>query len=135
VADTGLGEEQLESRWEAAPAVVLVIASQVLLAGISRSQGWTLWDFPWWVWLIPVGPELILLIPLAWERPRHRLEQLGHRRTVALAQLGLISLANALLLVSVIASLVEGNEKSRAQLLLKALTLWGTNVITFGLWY
>lgn len=135
MADTGLGEEQLESRWEAAPAVVLVIASQVLLAGISRSQGWTLWDFPWWVWLIPVGPELILLIPLAWERPRHRLEQLGHRRTVALAQLGLISLANALLLVSVIASLVEGNEKSGAQLLLKALTLWGTNVITFGLWY
>jgi hypothetical protein len=131
----GLREEEVESRWEAAPAVLLVVASQVLLAGISRSQDWRLWDFPWWVWLIPIGPELILLVPLAWDRPRRRLEQQGHRRTVALAQLAVISLANAQLLVAVIASLVQGNEKSGSQLLLKALTLWGTNVITFGLWY
>jgi len=135
VVDGGLREEEVESRWEAAPAVVLVIGSQVLLAGISRSQGWKLWDFPWWVWLIPIGPELVLLIPLAWDRSRRRLEQRGYRRTVALAQLAVISLANALLLVAVIASLVQGDEKSGSQLLLKALTLWGTNVITFGLWY
>jgi hypothetical protein len=128
-------EEQVESSWEAAPAVALVIASQVLLATVSRSQGWTLWDFPWWVWLIPIGPELVLLVPLAWRRPRRQLEQMGHRRTVALALIGLISLANALLLLAVIASLVRGDEKSGAQLLLKALTVWGTNVITFGLWF
>jgi hypothetical protein len=54
---------------------------------------------------------------------------------VALALLGLISLANALLLLAVIASLIRGDEKSGAQLLLKALTVWGTNVITFGLWF
>jgi hypothetical protein len=90
---------------------------------------------PWWVWLIPIAPELALLIPLAWQRPRRRLEQLGHRRTVALVLLGLVSLANALLLLAVIASLVRGDEKSGAQLLLKATTVWGTNVIAFGLWY
>ena len=102
---------------------------------MSRTQDWKLWELPWWLWLIPVGPELVLLVPLAWHRPRRRLEQLGHRRTVSLALLTLISLANALLLLAVIASLLRGDEKSGAQLLLKAATVWGTNVITFGLWY
>lgn len=127
-------EEEIES-WEAAPAVALVIAAQLLLAIVSQTQGWHVWDLPWWVWLIPIGPELVLLVALAWHRPRRQLEQLGQRRTVALALFGLISFANALLLLAVIASLVRGDEKSGSQLLLKALTVWSTNVITFGLWY
>jgi hypothetical protein len=135
VAAAGLREEEVESSWEAAPAIVLVIASQLLLATVSRTQQWTLWGLPWWVWLIPVGPELVLFASLAWRRPRERLEQLGQRRTVALALFGLISLANALLLLAVLASLIRGDEKSGSQLLLKALTLWGSNVITFGLWF
>ena len=130
-----LREEEIESRWEAAPAVALVIAMQLLLASVSRSQHWKLWIFPWWVWLIPVAPEILLLLPLAWNRPRRRLEQLGHRRTVALALLAVVSLANAVLLLAVIASLVRGDEKSGAQLLLKAITVWTTNTIAFGLWY
>jgi hypothetical protein len=135
VAQDGLREEEVESRWEAAPAIALVVASQLLLAIVSRWQDWELWVLPWWVWLIPVGPELVLFVSLAWHRPRRRLEQLGHRRTVALVLLGFISLANALLLIAVIASLVRGTEKSGGQLLLKAITVWGANVITFGLWY
>ena len=130
-----LREEEIESRWEAAPAVALVIAMQLLLAFVSRSQSWTLWVFPWWVWLVPVVPELVLLLPLAWSRSRRRLQQLGHRRTVAIALLSVISGANALLLVAVIASLVSGHETSGAQLLLKAITVWTANVIAFGLWY
>lgn len=130
-----LREEEIESRWEAAPAVALVLAMQLLLALVSRNQHWKLWVFPWWVWLIPVVPEALLLLPLAWHRPRRRLEQLGHRRTVALALLAVVSLANALLMLSVIASLVRGDEKSGAQLLLKAITVWTTNTIAFGLWY
>jgi hypothetical protein len=130
-----LHTEEFESSWEAAPAIALVIVGQVVLAIVSRTQHWKLWELPWWVWLIPVGTELALLIPLAWHRPRRRLEQMGHRRTVALALLALISFANALLLLAVIASLVRGDEKSGAQLLLKAITVWGTNVITFGLWF
>ncbi len=130
-----LREEEIESRWEAAPAVAAIIGFQVVLASVSRIEHWTLWTLPWWVWLISVPPELALLIPLAWDRPRHRLEQLGLRRMVALTLLGLISLTNALLLVALIGSLVKGQEKSGAQLLLKAVTVWGTNVIAFGLWY
>ena len=130
-----LHEEQFESSWEAAPAIALVIVGQVVLAIVSRTEHWKLWELPWWVWLIPIGGELALLIPLAWHRPRRQLEQMGHRRTVALALLALISFANALLLLAVIASLVRGDEKSGAQLLLKAIIVWGTNVITFGLWF
>ena len=130
-----LHEEAIESSWEAAPAITLVIVGQVVLAIVSRTQEWTLWGFPWWVWLIPVGPEVVLLLPLALRRPRQRLEQLGRRRMVALALLGLISFANALLLLAVIASLIQGDEKSGAQLLFKALIVWNSNVITYGLWY
>jgi hypothetical protein len=135
VATDALRDEELESSWEAAPAIVVVIASQLLLATVSRAQDWKLWNLPWWVWLIPIGPEVVLLVPLAWHRPRRQLAQLGYRRTVALTLLAVISLANALLLLAVIASLVRGTEKSGAQLLLKAATVWGTNVITYALWY
>jgi hypothetical protein len=128
-------EEEIESRWEAAPAVAFVIALQFLLALVSRAQDWKLAGLPWWVWLVSVGPEGLLLLPLAWHRQRRRLEQLGHRRTVALALLAVISLTNALLLVAVVASLISGSEKSGGQLLLKAVTVWGSNVIAFGLWY
>ena len=130
-----LREEERESRWEAAPAVGLVIAMQLLLALVSRDQHWTLWVFPWWVWLLPVAAEAALLVPLAWNRPRRRLEQSGLRRMVEIGLLAIVSLANAVLLLAVIASLVRGDEKSGAQLLLKAITVWTTNTITFGLWY
>jgi len=53
----------------------------------------------------------------------------------AIGLLAIVSLANAVLLLAVIASLVRGDEKSGAQLLLKAITVWTTNTITFGLWY
>jgi hypothetical protein len=130
-----LRQEEIESRWEAAPAIALVIALQLLLALISRREQWKLWVFPWWFWLIPVVPELLLLVPLAWHRPRRRLEQLGKRRMVAISLIAVVSLANAILLLAVIASLVRGTEKSGSQLLLKAVIVWTTNVIAFGLWY
>jgi len=130
-----LQAEEIQSRWEAAPAVALVIGMQLLLAAVSRDRHWKLWIFPWWVWLIPLAPELVLLVPLAWRRPRRQLEQLGYRRRVAIGLLAVVSLANSVLLTAVIASLVHGSERSGAQLLLKAVTVWTTNVIAFGLWY
>jgi hypothetical protein len=135
VSSDPVHEEQVESRWEAAPAVALVIAFQLLLAGASRARHWKLWGLPWWVWLISIGPEVALLVPLAWNQSRRRLEQLGKRRLVALGLLGIVSFTNGLLLIALLASLVGGHEKSGGQLLLKATTIWGTNVIAFGLWY
>jgi hypothetical protein len=130
-----LREAERESQLEAAPAVALVIGLQVVLALVSRSQSWKLWEFSWWLWLIPVGPELALVALLAWHRPRRQLEQMGIRRTVELTLLAVLGCANAFLVFAVIASLVSGDERSGAQLLLKAVTVWGTNVVTFGLWF
>ena len=128
-------EEEVESRWEAAPAVVLVIALQLLLAMVSEQEGWKLWGLPWWIWLGSVVPEMVLLLPLAFKRPRRQLEQLGKRRMAAIGLLGVVSAGNALALVLLLGSLLSGDEKSGPELLLKAVTIWGTNVIAFGLWY
>ncbi|HLX20460.1 MAG TPA: hypothetical protein VKR23_09925 [Gaiellaceae bacterium] len=126
-------EEAFESRWEAAPAVVSVILLQALLAFVSLDQHWTLAGLSWWVWLVCVGPELLLLGPLAFDKPRHQLEQAGMRRLVGLALLGIVNLSNLFVLVALIVSLIHGDEKSGGQLLLKGAVVWGTNVIAFGL--
>ncbi len=133
VSTADLHEEELESRYEAAFAVVLVIGLQVTLAVVSLGAGWKLIGFPGWVWLIPAVPEAVLLLALAWSLPRHRLEQMGHRRTVALVLVGVITAGNVLALVALIASLLSAQEKSGGELLLKGVTIWSTNVITFGL--
>jgi hypothetical protein len=130
-----LAEEELESRWEAAPAVLVIIAFQLTLAGISWLRDWKLWGLPWWVWTIAVPFEAILLTALAWDRARRALERIGRRRNVAILLLGLISLANAFALVALLGSLIGGHEQSGGQLLLKATTIWGTNVVVFGLWF
>jgi uncharacterized membrane protein len=126
-------EEEVESRFEATFAVAAVIALQVTLALVSLENGWKLIGFRGWVWLIPAAPEVALLLPLAWSAPRQRLEQMGQRRAVALALVGVITAANAFALAALIASLLSAQEKSGGELLLKGATIWSTNVITFGL--
>jgi uncharacterized membrane protein len=128
-------EETVERRWEAAPAVLAVIVLQLALALVSLERDWKIWKFHWWVWTLAVVPEAILLVSLAWDSARRFVERLGHRRNVALALLAVISLENAVALVALIASLVEGKETSGGQLLLKGLTIWSTNVIAYALWF
>jgi hypothetical protein len=135
LAGDRLHEEEIESRWEAAPVVAFMIAAQVLLAFRSQEQGWQLWIFPWWVWLVPTIPETILMVPLTLDRPRRRLEQLGMRRSFALVLLALTSVANGFLVLALVASLLSGFEHDGAELLVKAIAVWGSNVISFGLWF
>ena len=132
---TAEAEEARESRWEAAPAVLVVIVLQLTLALVSRELDWKLWHLPWWVWMLAVVPETILLVALAWPPALRTLERVGHRRNAALILLGIISLANAVALVALLGSLINGQETSGGQLLLKGMTIWGTNVIAFGLWF
>ncbi len=132
---TAQAEEAIESRWEAAPAVMVVIGLQLTLALVSWKLDWKLWHFPWWVWLLAIGPEVVLLVALAWEPALRTLERIGHRRNVALILLGIISLANAFALIALLGSLISGQENSGGQLLLKGMTIWGTNVIAYGLWF
>jgi hypothetical protein len=128
-------EETLERRWEAAPAVLVVIVLQLVLALVSLERHWKLWKYPWWIWILAVVPEAILLVALAWGSARSWLERIGHRRNAGIALLGLISLENAAALVALVASLVSGEAGSGGQLLLEGLTIWGTNVIAYGLWF
>jgi hypothetical protein len=128
-------EEEVESRWEAAPAVVLVIGLQLALALVSLERHWRLWGLSWWVWILAVGPETVLLAALAWEPALRTLERIGHRRNAALGLLAIISAENAVALVALIGSLISGHENSGGQLLLKGMTIWGTNVIAYGLWF
>jgi uncharacterized membrane protein len=127
--------EAVERRWEAAPAVLAVIVLQLVLALVSFERHWKLWKFPWWVWTMAVVPEALLLLSLAWDSARRFLERIGHRRNVALTLLAVISLDTAVALVALISSLVEGKEASGGQLLLKGITIWGTNVIAYALWF
>ena len=130
-----LREEQLESEWEAAPTLGVVVALQVALAVASGLAHWSTWTLDWWIWLLPILWEIALMVLLAWHEPRKRLEQAGHRRKVSLMLVGLVSATNGFLVVVVIASLISGHEQSGAQLLLKAFTVWSTNVVAFGIWY
>jgi hypothetical protein len=128
-------EEAFEARFEATPAILVVIGLQVAFAVVSRARHWPLWVVPWWAVLLVIVPEAVLLVPLAFDRPRHRLERLGHRTPLTGLLFGVVSLANALMLLAVIGSLVTGHERSGGQLLFKALIVWTTNAITFGLWF
>jgi hypothetical protein len=135
VTSDELQEAEVESRWEAGPAVVLVIALQVLLGLMSRIGGWELWGLPWWIWLALIVPEIVLLDALALSRARRRLEQLGHRRKVSLALIAVVSVGNGLALAALTGSILSGQEDSGSGLLLKGLAIWATNVLAFGLWY
>ena len=125
----------VESRWEAAPAVVAVIALQTVLAVVSLAKGWTLSGLPGWVWLLPVPAELALVGALALPASHRRLVQRGSRRSVAIALVVVVAAANALALGALVVSLARGGAGSGGQLLLEALTIWSTNVILFGLVY
>jgi hypothetical protein len=127
-------EVEVETRWEAAPAVAAAILLQVALAISSQAQSWTTWGFSWWMWLLPVVPET-LFIGSTFSRPHRALVEMGIRREVGIVLLALASLGNAFLVLAVIASLVSGHETSGSHLLLKGATVWLTNVILFGLWF
>lgn len=58
-----VAEEALESRWEAAPAVVVVIGLQLAPALFSRQLHWKPWYMPWLVWMLSVGPEAVWSVP------------------------------------------------------------------------
>jgi hypothetical protein len=135
VADAALREAERETRLEAAPAVAVAMALQIALGVTSGIEGWTTWKFGWWMWLVPVAAEAAFFIISTWHRPHRALLQLGIRREVGIALLGVASACNAFLVFGVIASLVSGRESSGAHLLLKGSTVWITNVILFGLWF
>jgi hypothetical protein len=90
---------------------------------------------PWWVLLFVIVPEAVLLIPLVSDPLSDQLNLLGHRATVTVALLGVVSLGTGLLLLALIGSLIDGYDRSGGELLAEDVIIWTTNAITFGLWF
>ena len=121
-----------EARREAVPAVVAALAVLVVLAVVSRREGWeVLQSIKWWTWLLLAVPEALLLLDLA------GLVRVVASRRIALVLLGILVAGNLASLGILVAGLVSTSTKhlSGGELLLTGAALWVTNVIVFGLWF
>ena len=128
-------EAHAEARREAAPAVAVAFVLLVLLAIVSKVEGWQLLHrLPWWGWLVLAVPELVLIVDFT-------LRETGARgmktRRVALGLLGLLVLGNVIALCILVTGLVTTSTKDLGgvELLLTAAVIWTTNVIVFGIWF
>jgi uncharacterized membrane protein len=132
--DNGEVEARYEARREAASAALVAGGVLVLLASVSRHEGWELTGLPWWAWLILAGPSLVLCVDL-WLGARPI--ALSGTRTASLALLAVIVLGNLIGVGVVVAGLVTTgtDELGGGQLLVTAASIWIGNVIAFGLVY
>lgn len=126
-------DDSHEQRVEAPLIVLVAVGLQVLLASVSIDRGWTTLGIPGWAWLIGVVPELVLILALTLPGSRRRLERSDHRREVSIALVAVIGVVNLFSLAILIGSLIKAQETHGVELLLKGLSIWGTNVIAFGL--
>ncbi len=123
-----------ETRREAAPVVIVVLIVYVVLAVVSRAQGWELIGLPWWIWLVVAAPVLLLAIDLVMA---YRGLGLVRTRRAALALLGLLALGNFVAVALLVAGLVTAtsSELSGGELLFTGFSIWLADVIVFGLWF
>lgn len=121
-----------EARREAVPVVVAALAVLVVLAVVSRIEGWeVLRSIRWWTWLLLAIPEALLLVDFL------LVSRLARTRRLALVLLAILVLGNLAGLSILVAGLVSTSTKqlSGGELLLTGAALWATNVLVFGLWF
>ncbi len=117
-------DELIEPRWPASVSLVVCAGLYVLLP--SRLAVGP-------KWLLPVLVALPL-IPLTARRHRHPdNEPWVHH--VAVALVGIITLANFTSVVLLIHHVFYATQIGGRQLLYSAATIWATNVIVFGIWF
>ena len=125
--DVTNGSERHDRRGEARlPAVVAVLAAIALYALLPEP----LLVLP--RLLIP-ALGLLLLVALTVVNPRRLTRQTRLSRIASLALVALIGLANTVALVMLLRALLESHVQDGRALLVAALQVWLTNVITFGL--
>lgn len=79
--------------------------------------------------------EGLLLIGLTYATSRQYARQSKSRRLVAIAMIGLTSLANATSLFLLVLYLTKGGKAGGAELILASVNIFLTNIVVFGLWY
>jgi hypothetical protein len=125
-------EARSEGRREAAPLVLLALLVFVVLAVVSREQGWELLGLPWWTWLLVALPTLLLMLDLVMS---YRGAGLVRSRKAAVLLLGLLVLANFVALAILVAGLVSAKSAAftGGELLLTGFSIWSADVIVFGI--
>jgi hypothetical protein len=125
-------EARSEGRREAAPLVLLALLVFVVLAVVSREQGWELLGLPWWTWLLVALPTLLLMLDLVMS---YRGAGLVRSRSAAVLLLGLLVLANFVALAILVAGLVSAKSAAftGGELLLTGFSIWSADVIVFGI--
>jgi len=133
VGDDHLRRVRREARHEAAPFALAILAANVLLALVSRRADWQLFGSDdWWIWLLLAAPSALLFLTLVLGPSRIGLERL--QREVAIALLVLLGLGTGAATVCVVVSLTNWTPTG-PQLLLSAVVVLVTNVITYALAY
>jgi hypothetical protein len=85
-------------------------------------------------WLLP-SLEGVLVIAFVAVSPHPRVRHSPLRRRIALALIGLVSVANIISLVLLSRLLLKGKLSNGHALIGSGIVLWVTNVLLFGLWY
>jgi hypothetical protein len=121
-----------QGRREAAPAAAAVLVVLVMLALVSRDQGWELLGLPWWIWLVLALPAALLTLDLLLA-PRGK--GLVRSRTAALALLAFLAAGNFAALGILVAGLVSAStsDLSGGELLLTGFAIYTTNLVVFGI--
>ncbi|MCZ0984951.1 DUF1345 domain-containing protein [Streptomyces diastatochromogenes] len=115
-----------EPRWAVTAAILVAVALQLMLPHRLALQPF---------WALPVL-ELVLLAGLIAANPRRVEPRTRRLRWLGLGLICVISLANGLAAIRLVADLVSGTAGADAvPLLLTGGGIWLTNVIVFALWY
>ncbi|MFE1312845.1 hypothetical protein [Streptomyces sp. NPDC058755] len=115
-----------EPRWAVTAVILVAVALQLMLPHRLALQPY---------WALPVL-ELVLLAGLIAANPRRVEPQTRWLRWLGLGLISVISLANGLAALRLVADLVSGRAgKDAVPLLLTGGGIWLTNVIVFALWY
>lgn len=118
------------TRGESRVAVTLAILAAIAMLAVLPDR-----IAPHPRWVLPTL-ALLLLVGLTIANPKRIDRQSRLLRTVSLALIGVISIANASTAARLIVDLVRGTGiRAPSELLLTGAAIWLTNVIVFGLWY
>jgi len=128
-----LEDSTAEDLREATIAICLVGLVQSILCVLSLINGWTIWGLDGWFWLVAIVPEISLLVALRVHSKINGETKRDTRQKLSFALMSVMAALNVAALVVLIGSLLNSQEQDGGPLLLKAVVIWSTNVVAFGL--
>lgn len=135
----GFGDVHLASLEHLGESSLLPVAAVLTAAGLyatlpAKFISGTGGAFTAAKWAVP-AVAVALIIPLALTAPTRRMVYSFQRRTIMLAVIAILSVANTGSIVLLVKLIVDGSKVDGHQLIRAAIHIWCTNVLVFGLWY